>query len=109
MATGVYQSQNMTVLAHLQAGHSITSWEAIERWKITRLARCVGDLKDEGYPIQSELLSANGKRYARYWLPQEKGQLSLFQQKGPVVEVHQALSCDALRSRTVSTSKQIVA
>lgn len=76
MATGGYQSQNDTVLAHLRAGHSITSWEAIERWHITRLARCIQDLEELlGYTIPSKWEASNGKRYKRYWLDLPKGQI----------------------------------
>jgi hypothetical protein len=83
-----YQSQNAKVLAHLESGESITSWEAIQKWRITRLARVIDDLKKLGKPIQSELLRANGKVYARYWLP--KGQLALFNSQ-PDREIRQGL------------------
>ena len=79
---GVYQSQNDTVLAHLQAGHSITSWEAIERWRITRLARCIQDLEELGHAIQSDWEASNGKRYKRYRLEIPKGQLDLWRAHG---------------------------
>jgi hypothetical protein len=77
--SGVYQSQNMTVLAHLQEGKSITSWEAIERWRITRLARVIDDLEKQlGHDIPSKWEASNGKRYKRYWLEIPKGQLEMF-------------------------------
>ncbi len=77
-----YQSQNDTVLAHLQSGASITSWEAIQKWHITRLARVIDDL-EKTHSIQSEWESGNGKRWKRYWIEQQKEQLEfpVFQQQ----------------------------
>lgn len=78
-------TQNEFILAHLKAGHSLTPLEALERFGCFRLGARVWDLKREGYDIHTESFELpNGKRVARYWLPQPKGQLSLFQTKGPV-------------------------
>lgn len=79
-----YPSQNATVRAHLESGETITSWEAIQRWRITRLARVIDDLeKLLGHQIPSKWEAANGKRYKRYWLELPKGQLEfpVFQTK----------------------------
>lgn len=84
--------QREAILADFKEGRSLTPIEALERHGCFRLGARVWELKRQGYDIQSEFVHANGKSFARYWLPQPKGQLSLFQQKGPVVEVHQALS-----------------
>src|SRR5690242_4321725 len=88
MTSGV--SQNENILGWLKAGHTLTPIDALECFGCFRLAARVKDLRDDGYDIQTDSLElTNGKKVARYWLPQPKGQLDFFgQQKGPVVEVH---------------------
>lgn len=104
-------TQTEAILAIFKSGRSLTPLEALDEVGSFRLGARVWDLKREGYGIQSESFELpNGKRVARYWLPQEKGQLSLFQQKGPVVEVHQGLiSRDATCGSAAMSAKQIVA
>lgn len=103
-------TQTEAILAILQSGRSLTPLEALDEVGCFRLGARVWDLKCAGHDIQSESFELpNGKRVARYWLPQEKGQLSLFQQKGPVGEVHQALSCRQRGNATVSAVRQILA
>lgn len=84
MASGGRSTQNEQILAILQSGRSLTPLEALDEVGSFRLGARVWDLKQAGYDIQSEFIELpNGKRVARYWLPQEKGQLSLFQMKTP--------------------------
>lgn len=64
---------NMTMidklLAHLLSGQSITKWDAYLDWHLTTLAQRIHDLRERGYPIQSEkILHTNGNYYSRYWL-----------------------------------------
>lgn len=48
---------------------TITKWEAYEMWHLTTLAQRIHDLREQGYPIQSEkILHTNGNYYSRYWL-----------------------------------------
>ena len=48
---------------------TITKWEAYEMWHLTTLAQRIHDLREKGYPIQSEkILHTNGNYYSRYWL-----------------------------------------
>lgn len=62
------RSQNEMVLAHLQSGKKLSSLEALERYGIFRLgARCY-DLKKQGVPIVTEMVTKNGKRFAEYKL-----------------------------------------
>lgn len=62
------RSQNEMVLSHLQSGKSLSPLEALERYGIFRLgARCF-DLKKQGHPIVTEMVTKNGKRYAEYRL-----------------------------------------
>lgn len=77
-------SQAAEILAYLKAGHTLTPLEALDKFNCWRLGGRIHDLRktDEGRDIQTEDLHLpNGKIVARYWLPQEKGQLSLFQMK----------------------------
>lgn len=62
------------ILGHLQAHGSITSLEAIEKYKCTRLSQYILLLRKDGYKIRNEDIpfvhSVTGKKssYARYWL-----------------------------------------
>lgn len=62
------------ILGHLQAHGSITSLEAIEKYKCTRLSQYILLLRKDGYKIRNEdvpfVHSVTGKKssYARYWL-----------------------------------------
>jgi len=61
-------TQKQMVLAHFKKRKSITSWEAIQSYGITRLAAVICDLRDAGYTITRVMECANGKRWARYTL-----------------------------------------
>ena len=52
----------------LESGQSITTWQAIQWWKYTRLAARIEELRDSGMNIQTEMLNKDGKRYAKYTL-----------------------------------------
>lgn len=61
------------ILAYLQEHGSITSWEAIQHFRCTRLSGRIYDLRKHGYEITAtteESVDANGEkcRYARYSL-----------------------------------------
>ena len=64
-------SQKAIVLNHLKLQGSITSWYAIEYYRITRLAAIINDLRKEGYSIVTHKLknkNIRGKnsKYAKY-------------------------------------------
>lgn len=63
-------TQKQMVLNHLQK-KSLTSWEAIERYGITRLAAVIAELKDS-HEILAVREHGNGKRWARYHLIKNK-------------------------------------
>lgn len=74
-------SQESVVLTHLDEHGSITSWEAWERYGMTRLSSVIHKLRHgihdgKCYPIETETVSSNGKSFAKYSL--EKGQGRLF-------------------------------
>jgi len=60
-------SQTDTLLTHLKR-KSITTFEAFEKYGMTRLSGRVFDLRNRGYSILAKPESKNGKRYFRYQL-----------------------------------------
>ena len=66
------------ILKHLQDHGSITSLEAIQEYKCTRLSQYILLLRKEGYNIRNEdvpfIHSVTGKKssYVRYWLEDEQ-------------------------------------
>lgn len=54
-------TQNERVLRHLKDYGTITTWEAIEEYGITRLSARIKDLKDTGNKIDSEWLSSENR------------------------------------------------
>ena len=60
------QSQKQQILSHLKRGWKITALQALNKYGCLRLAARIGDIKREGYPIVSRLVSHNGKRFAEY-------------------------------------------
>jgi hypothetical protein len=61
--------QNARILAHLQAGRTITALEALEWFKCFRLASRVCDLRKAGYDVQKRTIKTNsGKSVAQYFL-----------------------------------------
>ena len=59
------------VLKHLKEHGKITSMEAIEKWKATRIAAIILNLK-KNYSIDTEMVPFDGARYARYHYRGEK-------------------------------------
>lgn len=56
----------------LSSGHTLTSMEAIDKKKITRLATRISDLKRMGHIVKTEMVIVgnNKKKVARYSLNQ---------------------------------------
>jgi len=61
-------SQAKLIHNHLKAGKSITPLAALRLFNCFRLSGRIYDLKAEGVPIKSELITRNGKTFARYSL-----------------------------------------
>jgi hypothetical protein len=57
-----------SVFAHLKKGKTITSWQAFELFRATRLADIVFKLRAKGFDIATIMLDGNGTRYAKYKL-----------------------------------------
>lgn len=63
------KSQNEHIRAHLEAGKSITPYEALVRFNCLRLSGRIYDLTHEhGLNIKSEMVTRRGKRVAQYSL-----------------------------------------
>ena len=66
-------TKTQKVLDYLKKGKKITSWEAITKFRATRLSARIFNLKEKGYPIKSELVydvDSDGEpiKYSEYWL-----------------------------------------
>ena len=62
-------SQKSEILKHLEAGNTITPFEALKLYSCFRLGGVIFRLKDEGYNITTKLVSNHsGNPYARYEL-----------------------------------------
>ena len=59
------------VLMHLQK-KPITSWEAITKYRVTRLADVIFKLKKKGHNIVTWMVDDGEVRFARYYLVKEK-------------------------------------
>ena len=68
------------ILAHLEAGGSLTVAEALQSMGVYALSQRIGELKRRGVPIKAERVeTAGGATVARYTLarPQEPVQMEL--------------------------------
>lgn len=71
---GVAKQQCGVVLNHLNREGSITSFEAIERYNITRLAARVFELRKQGHTIETQKVdNSGGHPFARYVPREERG------------------------------------
>lgn len=64
------KTQIIKILEHLKRRKSITSWEAIQLYRATRLSTIIYTLRKRGYNIQSytEYNETTGTHFARYVL-----------------------------------------
>lgn len=65
-----FESKTSKVLWHLKKYKSITSWEAIIKYKATRLSAIIFEMKKRGYEFYTvrEENPETGSNYARYYL-----------------------------------------
>lgn len=61
-------NQKQQILNHLQSGKKITPLEALDQFGCMRLASRINELRDEGYPIETKMMSDKEKRWAEYSL-----------------------------------------
>ena len=65
-------NKTKAVLEYLESGKPITSWEAIQMFRATRLSGIIYNLKKYGYNIQSiDERSEDGTIYSKYFLVKE--------------------------------------
>ena len=70
------RGQRNAVLNHLKSGYPITSKEAFEKYRVTRLSAIIHDLRNMGYPIHSIMVDGKTRfgdstKYAKYILGKE--------------------------------------
>lgn len=65
-----HATQISKIRTALEAGESITTFDAIIRWRCTRLAAHICILKKRGMKISKQTVVQNGKRFARYMFEQ---------------------------------------
>ncbi len=61
-------TQENQILNHLKQHKFITSWEAIQEYRITRLSARIYELREKGYQIITKNITENGKTFAEYSL-----------------------------------------
>lgn len=62
------KTQKELVLERLKEGRSITPLEALSEYGCFRLAAVICELRKDGYGIETEMVTVNGKTYASYTL-----------------------------------------
>lgn len=67
-------TQNEMILGHMLEGKSITALDALNLYGCMRLGARVYDLKRDGYPIESRMITVgpNDKRVSVYWMDLNK-------------------------------------
>ena len=68
------KTQENIILDHLKENKFITTWEAIQEYRITRLSARIYELRERGHNIITKNISENGKRFAEYSLIKLKEQ-----------------------------------
>ena len=62
-------TQVKRILAYMQAGNRITPIEALQMFGSFRLGARIAEIKELGYPVQSEFVTTpSGKRVKAYWI-----------------------------------------
>ena len=62
-------SQANQILKCLESGASLTAIDALKRFGCLRLAARIEDLRSEGHPIITTMVSKNDSRVASYSMP----------------------------------------
>ena len=62
------ESQNALIKAWLLNGKSITPIDALNLFGCFRLSARIANLRDEGLPVVTDMVTINDKRVARYFL-----------------------------------------
>ena len=62
------RTQNQIIKDHLLTGQSITSWQAIELYRIATLPTRINQLENTGLTIQRKRVDKDGRHWNVYWL-----------------------------------------
>ena len=65
------KTQKEEILQYLKKHKTITSWDAIEMFHVTRLAAVIFLLKQDGHEIFTEIVTKDNKKFAKYRLIKE--------------------------------------
>lgn len=65
-------TQTEMVLDYIQKHGAITPLEALTELGCMRLGARVWELRHAGLPIERAMVEANGKRFAKYYLPKKE-------------------------------------
>lgn len=68
-------SKKLRIQRFLATGAAITPLSALRRFGCLSLSQRVGQLKREGWPIQSKTIKVNGSRVSKYWIDVEQVRL----------------------------------
>jgi hypothetical protein len=60
------KSQNQQILNHLRNFGSITPIVALRKFGCFRLAARINDLRNQGFPIETDIITYRKKKYAKY-------------------------------------------
>lgn len=66
------ESQRDYILRDLLRGAVVTPMDALEDYGCFRLSARINDLRNEGYNIETKIISNNGKKYAGYYFTDEE-------------------------------------
>lgn len=61
-------TQTNAILKFLRTGASISAIEALNLFGCMNLKGRIWDIKQLGHVVQSKFVSANGKKFKRYWI-----------------------------------------
>ena len=61
-------SQCGVLLRAMKRGERLTVASALSQYGCYAISQRVGELKKMGWPVQSQMVERNGKRFAEYWL-----------------------------------------
>ena len=61
-------SQSSAILAHLEAGYTLTPADAYERFGTLALHSRIAELRGQGYRIDKTMRHENGKSFGEYFI-----------------------------------------
>ena len=62
--------QKEKIKAYLESGKTITSLEALDIFKCFRLASRISELKQEGYPVNKQMIQLDSGKYVAEYFKQ---------------------------------------